>query len=185
MIHRKSLLGILFLACLVGGQAVARAQSPESAVGDNQRLSVGGFLSANYLGYGQHWLGGGGVYADVNLTWRYGIEGEADWTHFHELDGSHAATYLIGPRYQLAGVGAKYKYRPYVKFLVGDGRFTFPYGLGYGNYFVMAPGGGVDYRLNYHFRLRLVDVEYQYWPGFTFGSMSSMAVTTGIRYNIR
>jgi hypothetical protein len=185
MTQRTTILGLLLLACLFGGQAVARAQSPQSAVGGNQRLSVGGFVSANRIDYGQFWLGGFGVSADANLTWRYGIEGEANWARFHQLAGTQVATYLVGPRYQFAGMGRDYKYRPYAKFLVGDGRFTFPYGFGYGNYFVMAPGAGLDYRLNYHFRLRLCDVEWRYWPNFTFGSMSNIAITTGIRYNIR
>jgi hypothetical protein len=34
----------------------------------------------------------------------------------------------------------------------------------------MAPRVGLDFRLSYLWRLRLVDFEYQYWPPFTFGA---------------
>lgn len=34
-------------------------------------------------------------------------------------------------------------------------------------------------------RLRLCDVDYQYWPGFTYGSMPNLGVSVGIRYRIR
>jgi len=49
---------------------------------------------------------------------------------------------------------------------------------------VVAPGGGVDYRLNNRIRLRLADLEYQYWPQFTYGAMTSVGVSTGIRVRI-
>jgi hypothetical protein len=32
--------------------------------------------------------------------------------------------------------------------------------------------------------LRLADVEYQFWPQFTYGSMTSAGVSVGLRYNI-
>ena len=42
-------------------------------------------------------------------------------------------------------------------------------------------GGGADYRLSSRWGAR-ADFEYQYWPQFTFGSMSSGGVTLGLRY---
>jgi hypothetical protein len=49
----------------------------------------------------------------------------------------------------------------------------------------MAPGGGMDYRVNQRLRLRLFDAEVQYWPGFTYGSATNLSVSAGIRYRIR
>jgi hypothetical protein len=47
----------------------------------------------------------------------------------------------------------------------------------------VAPGGGIDYCLGPRWSVR-VDGEYQYWPQFTFGAMSSAGVTVGFRYLI-
>lgn len=179
-----ALLCSLILAGLLFGAPQAHAQSPESATGDWSSLWVGGSFSATRLQYGQHWVEGGGVFVDGNFNWRFGIEGEANWAALHQLSGTHATTYLVGPRYQFNAFH-DYRLRPYVKFLAGDGEFTFPYNYAHGSYFVIAPGGGVDYWLNSRFRLRLADVEYQYWPGFTYGSSSNLSVSVGVRYRIR
>lgn len=183
--NRRSLLVALLLAATLFGARTARAQSPEAAVGDWSTLAVGGSFNANRLQYGQHWLLGGTAFVDANFTWRYGIEGETNWEVLRQVEQTHATTYLVGPRYQLAGYGENAQWRPYVKFMVGDGYFNFPYHYAWGNYFVMAPGAGLDYRVNSRIRLRLFDAEYQYWPGFTYGSMSNLAVSAGVRYRIR
>jgi hypothetical protein len=174
----------LLLAGLLLGAVPAQAQSPESATGDWSSLSVGGTFSATHLQYGQHWLEGGGVFVDGNFNWRFGVEGEANWAVLHQLSNTHATTYLVGPRYQLNAFH-NYRLRPYAKFLAGDGEFNFPYNYAHGSYFVIAPGGGVDYWLNSRIRLRRGDVEYQYWPGFTYGSSTNFSVSVGVRYRIR
>ncbi|MGC2581480.1 MAG: outer membrane beta-barrel protein [Acidobacteriaceae bacterium] len=178
------LLCSLLFAGLLFAAPKAHAQSPESAIGDWSSLSVGGTFSATRLQYGQHWLEGGGVFVDVNLNWRFGVEGEANWAVLHQMSKTHAETYLVGPRYQMNAIG-NYRFRPYAKFLAGDGEFNFPYNYAHGSYFVMAPGGGLDYRLNSRFRIRLIDAEYQYWPGFTYGSQTNLSVSVGVRYRIR
>jgi hypothetical protein len=183
--HSRSLLFALVLAATLLMTAPARAQSPEAAVGDWSTLAVGGSFNANRLQYGQHWLYGGTVFVDANFTWRYGIEGETNWEVLHQEEQTRATTYLVGPRYQLAGYGQNAQWRPYVKFMVGDGYFNFPYHYAWGNYLVMAPGAGLDYRVNSRIRLRVFDAEYQYWPGFTYGSMSNLSVSAGVRYRIR
>lgn len=185
MMRRRWVRQLLVVAGLMAALASARAQSPEAAVGDWSSLAVGGSFNASRIQYGQHWLYGGSVFVDANFTWRYGIEGETNWEVLNQFEKTHATTYLVGPRLQLAGLGDNAQWRPYVKFLVGDGYFDFPYHYAWGNYFVMAPGGGVDYRVNSRIRLRVFDVEYQYWPGFTYGSMTNLSVSTGLRYRIR
>lgn len=180
---RRALCALLSLGLLAGASS-ARAQSPESATGGEAGLTAGAGISALHLQYGEHWLVGANVSADAYMAPRYGIEGEANWARCHQQSGTWANTYLVGPRYQFNGIG-DYRYRPYAKFLVGVGEFNFPYNYAFGRYFVMAPGVGVDYRLSPRLRLRLFDVEYQYWPGFTYGSMSNFGVSTGIRYRIR
>jgi hypothetical protein len=170
----------LALSLLCAGAATAYAQVAESVIGGEQLVSIGTFASAYHVDYGKRTLVGGGVYVDLNLNPYWGVEGEARWLNFHELASANAATYLGGPRYTFHVV---HHLRPYVKFLVGDGTFNFPYGYAKGNYIVLAPGGGIDYRFRHNWRARLVDVEYQKWPWFTFGSMSSYGVSSGISYN--
>jgi len=169
---------------LLAGTTYARAQSPESATGGEGGFTVGAGISALHLQYGEHWLLGANASADAYVGWHYGVEGEANWARWRQQSDTWATTYLVGTRYQFNGIG-DYRYRPYAKFLIGVGEFNFPYNYAFGRYFVMAPGAGVDYRLNSRVRLRLFDVEYQYWPGFTYGSMSNFGVSTGIRYRIR
>lgn len=184
MKNYAGLLCSLLFAGLLLGAVPAHAQSPESATGDWSSLSVGGTFSATRLQYGQHWLEGGGFFVDGNFNWRFGVEGEANWAILNQMSNTHATTYLVGPRYQMNAFH-NYRLRPYAKFLVGDGEFNFPYNYAHGSYFVMAPGGGVDYWLNSRIRLRLGDVEYQYWPGFTYGSSTNLSVSVGVRYRIR
>lgn len=184
---RRGLLtsALVLLAGSLAGLGTAHAQSPESATGGEPALSAGALVSGNYLDYGKRWLGGGGAFVDATINWRLGIEAEANWAILHQQSQTHANTWLIGPRYQLNAMGSNYRYQPYVKFLIGDGRFNFPYNYAYGNYFVMAPGAGVDYRLNYRLRIRLADFEYQYWPEFTYGATSNLSISAGVRYRIR
>src|SRR6202041_2833155 len=70
------------LACLAGGAAAAHAQSQESVVGGGERLTAGGDINANYLGYGKLWIGGAGASVDANVNWRLGLEGEANFTFY-------------------------------------------------------------------------------------------------------
>ena len=181
---RTTRLAALLLACFCGGSVLAHAQSQESAIGGEQRLSVGGDINATYLDYGKRWIGGAGVSVDAGMGRHLGLEGEGNFTFYREAYNFHTTTYLGGPRYQLNGLGSSYRLHPYAKFLVGVGEFSLG-AYGHGSYFVMAPGAGVDYRVSDRWRLRLVDFEYQDWPQFSFGATQTYAITTGVRYNIR
>ncbi len=150
-----------------------------------ETIGAGGAFSSYRFDYGQRLLLGASVYVDVNYSWRYGIEAEGRWLWLHQRDGVRASTYLIGPRFQFRGLGDEQRrFRPYGKFLVGAATFRYPYHYATGEYFVLAPGGGVDYRLNSRLRLRLADVEYQAWPQFTYGKLSSFGVSSGLRVRL-
>jgi hypothetical protein len=110
------------------------------------------------------------------------VEGEATWLWLHQQDNVHDETYLMGPRYNFNGPG---RWGPYAKVLIGNGQFNFPFNYAHGGYLVVAGGGGIDYHLNRKFALRVADVEYQYWPQFTFGTLSSIKVSAGVQYRIR
>jgi hypothetical protein len=176
----RCLVCLLLFASFAGMSArAAHAQVAESAVGGEQRLSVGGIVSGFHLDYGKRTLGGVGVYVDAELNPHLGIEGEARWMFLHQEERTKFNEYLGGPRYQFSAIG---RLRPYVKALAGEATFQFPYKYATGNYFIISPGGGVDYRINHRVRLRLVDVEYQYWPNFSFGSMSTYGLSCGVSY---
>ncbi|HXB61534.1 MAG TPA: outer membrane beta-barrel protein, partial [Acidobacteriaceae bacterium] len=149
----------LLLTAMIACAGRAAAQEDPTEVKPGAFLAAGGMLSAYKLDYGEHRLGGYSAFLDMNLTTRYGIEGEARWLVFNQQANVNAKTFLIGPRILfnpriLRGV------TPYVKLLVGDGKFNFPYNYATGSYFVMAPGAGADVPLGHtRFRIRLIDVE--------------------------
>jgi hypothetical protein len=73
---------------------------------------------------------------------------------------------------------------PFVKVLAGIGHFEFPYRYATGNYFVIAPGAGVDFALNRRLKVRVVQLEYQSWPQFTYGNLHSYGISSGISVRI-
>ena len=171
-------LALLFI-CMAATRAASGQTVPSGQAGGTS-LSVGGTFSDYYLEYGQRKILGFSGFVDADSKGSLGLEGEARWLILHQTADVHASTYMIGPRYYRN----MRRFQPYAKGLVGFGLFNFPYNFAHGNYLVVAPGGGVDFRINHRIRVRLVDFEYQIWPQFTYGSMSSVGVSAGIRYRI-
>jgi hypothetical protein len=167
---------VLFLAAQAGA-GVAHAQALPTGTGTGMYVIVGGTFSEFQSDYGKQAIPGGGIFVDTNLDWRWGAEAEARRMIYPQF-GERQTTLLVGPRWSFRSSGLV----PYVKVLVGGGRFDFPYGYGQGNYFVFAPGAGVDLRLGQRWRVRLADFEYQDWPGFTFGAIHPYGVTAGISF---
>ena len=175
--RRYMLLSLLVAALLLLASQNGIAQTSESATAGRTFIWVGGAVSGYYIQYGQVKNLGVTGYVDADTIRRFGIEAEGRWLDFHEKNNVHAETYLAGPRYHF-NMG---RFQPYAKGLVGLGKFNFPYNYARGNYFVIAPGGGLDYRLSPRWSAR-ADFEYQYWPQFTFGPMSSGGLSVGVRY---
>ena len=184
-LERSCLAAALLLATALGTVTNCFCQAAPAVIGPWETIAVGGTFSAYRLNYGDRFLMGAAVYIDASYTNHYGIEAEARWLWLHQRDSVRDATYLIGPRYTLNGFGGvRRKFRPYLKFEVGAAQFRYPYRYATGSYFVLAPGGGIDYRLNSRLRLRLIDIEYQRWPQFTYGSFSSFGVSSGLRIRL-
>jgi opacity protein-like surface antigen len=169
-----TVLGVLFVAAACSRDL--RAQALPAATGPGAYVSAGVGYSAYQVDYGQRVLGGGVAFVDVHPTWRYGIEGEARLLNKNTSEGVKESMYLAGP---IVYVRSK-KLRPYAKFLAGAGKIDFPFGYAKGTYFAYAPGAGVDYVLGDRMSLRLIDVEYQSWPQFTFGNLHPYGVSAGI-----
>ena len=179
-LHRAPGLLLVLLLAMVGPAHRAFAQAAESADAGRTFIWAGGGLSYYNLQYGDHKNVGITAFADADTVRRIGLEAEARWLDFHQTSNVHAETYLGGVRYHF-NVG---RFQPYVKGLAGLGEFNFTYNYAHGSYFVIAPGGGVDYFLKPRVSIRVADFEYQYWPQFTFGAMTSVGITSGIRFRV-
>ncbi len=173
----------LFLCCFFVAIAArsARAQVAEAADAGGVVVTVGGLASYYSVSYGSRQLAGFGAFVDAEPKGRPGVEAEYRNLLWQQTADVHLSTWLIGPRY---GFHDFHRFQPYVKVLVGNGEFSFPYGYAHGSYFVLAPGGGVDYHFNRRISFRVADFEYQDWPQFTFGNMSSFGVSSGIRIRV-
>ena len=170
---------VLLLTCLSGLQEIY-AQALPTATAPGAYISVGGTCSFFQSGYGQQVLAGTSAFADINPRRQVGIEAEGRWLQQDRLSKITEATYLIGPRAQIR----RGRYSPYVKTLIGLGHFGFPYNYATGRYFVVAPGAGVDLSIGEDLKIRLIDVEYQEWPQFTFGTLSGFGISFGLSYRI-
>lgn len=177
LLSRKWLVYLLLAVLPLLGAGRALGQSRESATAGRTFLWVGGGASAYYLQYGAVKNYGVTAYVDGDSVRRFGFEAEGRWLDYHQTSNIHAETYLAGPRYHF-NTG---RLQPYVKGLGGLGKFNFTDNYAKGSYLVVAGGGGADYRLSSRWGAR-ADFEYQYWPQFTFGPMSSGGVTLGVRY---
>ncbi|HEY1766084.1 MAG TPA: outer membrane beta-barrel protein [Terracidiphilus sp.] len=160
--------------------APARAQVVPQASAGGFRLSAGATGSGYYLQYGQRTLVGVSAFVDAETKRNLGIEAEGRWLEFHKSEDVHVETYSAGLRYHMNFQ----RFQPYAKGLLGFGDFNFPFSFAHGRYLVVTAGGGLDYRWTRRIHVRVADVEYQDWPQFTFGAMSSVGVSTGLRVGI-
>jgi hypothetical protein len=158
--------------CFAGFLAVvsAHAQVVPSATSRTFSVSAGAFGSMAQPDYGDQGfaqtspnrLFGPGAFVDVHFSRWVQVEAEGRWLRFNQFylrglpPGNGESTYLIGPRIPIVTF---HRISPYGKFLVGLGNGPFLNG----NTFVLAYGGGVDYRLTRRFTLRAIDFEYQRW----------------------
>jgi hypothetical protein len=175
-----SLLAVALLAvCLIAPRVASGQVAPAGDAG-GYSLIVGATATGDILGYGSRKMLGVAAIADLDTRRRIGLEGEAQWLTFNQTANVHTTTYLAGPRYHLT-FG---RFQPYVKGLIGFGQFNYPYNLGTDNDFVLEPGGGLDFRVTRRIRIRVADFEYQIWPQFNYGTLSSYGLSTGIRVRI-
>lgn len=149
------------------------AQSPESANGGTASLWAGAEVSAFNPDYSctsnlpyRCPLLGPGVFFDLNMHPRWGLEGEARWMDWHGYGGEKESNYLVGPRYAAIDRG---RLQGWVKVEMGGGWITTPFypqaGSLKGSYFAFGPGGELTYRVSHHWSARL-NYEYQFWPSF-------------------
>jgi hypothetical protein len=173
---------VLLTALALLMPARVHAQAEVAGFEPGSFVAVGVTGSGFNSGYGQQRLVGPAVYLDANLYRRAGAEFEARTLRFHAQENLRQSTYLAGVRFSTHGRG---DWRPYTKLLGGLGVMTFPFRDARGRYLVAVPGLGLDYRVRRTgILVRMVDVEYQYWPGFTFGPLRTWGVSSGVSLRV-
>lgn len=156
----------------------AGAQALPTAVGPGKYVRAGVGYSDFHIEYGQRYLQGWHGWVDVNPKWRYGVEFETSRLRKNTDLGVYTDTYLVGPRLTILPG----RISPYVKGVVGAAKFNFPYNYAKGSYAVYGAGAGLDLQIGDRVQLRVVDAEWQKWPGFTFGQMKSYGFSSGISF---
>ncbi len=172
-----------WLACAVVILAMAgpaRAQVGPSGDRGGLSLSAGATASGQYVQYGERKMLGIAGFVDADTRRRLGIEAEGRWEEYYQSANVHVETYSIGARYHFTFR----HFQPYAKGLIGFGDFNFPYNLATGRYLVATGGAGLDLRVGRSIQIRAADVEYQYWPQFTFEAMMTLSASIGLRVRI-
>ena len=167
-------IGTVLLLLLAGRRA--NAQAVPTATGPGTSIVAGGGASLFNSPYGQRDLGGGFLFADIQPHWRFGVELEARYLRVHTSEKLSEKNYLAGPRVLIRSG----QWQPYAKFLIGDGHIEFPFQYGHGDFLAIVPGGGLDLEVNDYVNVRVIDVEYQLWREFPFGTMSPYGISAGM-----
>lgn len=182
------LLLLAWLAVMSGAPEVSlHAQTVPAAKSDGLVVWAGAEYSNFQTDFEGGRLGGIGVYADLDRTMHWGGEAEARWFRFEETAGQSGSDYLAGLRYRRSLDHGTIV--PYAKLLAGAGVMNYPHNIGHGSYFALAPGGGVDFRVERRFSVR-VDYEYQHWPaapgfpGFPSHGLSPNGISIGFAWRI-
>lgn len=140
----------------------AFAQVGPSAVGPGSALWVGAEYS-NFDSSSPYQanprIAGYGFFADYFYKNHLGVEADARFLTFNSYHGESESNYMAGPQFRFRSFG---KFQVYGQSLVGLGKITFPFSVGDASYFAVAPGGGVYYRLDRHWKLR-AGYDYELW----------------------
>jgi hypothetical protein len=174
----RTLVGLLLI---LGYGSGLHAQALFAAKGPGGYVAAGATLSTYESDYGQRRLGGGTLFVDANLYRRIGVEAEARYLRVHSDENISESNFLIGPKISTHTRNL----RPYAKLLIGRGHLNFPFNYAQGSYFVVAPGAGLDWRIGEgRLTIRVIDIEYQDWPLFTFGTLHPYGVSSGLSLRI-
>jgi hypothetical protein len=177
---------ILVLSVMMG-VATAFGQVAPSTRGGDAAVWIGGEFSSFDSDYdNSSRIVGPGVYGDLNLTHKLGIEGEARWMRWNAYGNQTQSDYLGGVRYRIWKIQ---KLSLYAKFLVGGVWIRYPLGIGTGSYFAYAPGGIGEYRLTPRLSVR-GEYEYQLlpsapgFPGLPNNGLTPNGFSVGVSYRV-
>jgi hypothetical protein len=122
------------------------------------------------------------LYGSVDFGRHLGIDGEVHDIKLFTPRDVGESSYLLGLRYGITE-GRLY---PYAKVLAGLGSFSFQKGYFPSNsastHRMYALGGGLDFRANRNINIRVIDFEFQRWPGFGPHGLTPLVATFGLAY---
>ncbi len=177
---------LLFFAGALLSCPILSGQVAPSSTGEVTHLWAGGEYSNFNPDWGRQRLPGIGIYVDLNLYKRYGIEGEARFLNFTKPGGLTEKSYLGGPYATLYRRG---RLTASIRFVAGAGLVTYTGGIGYGSYFEFAPGGSIEYRMARKWKARF-DYEYQWMPsapglpGIPDNGLTPAGFSGGLAYRV-
>jgi opacity protein-like surface antigen len=105
-------------------------------------------------------LSGVGAFVTFNRTHHIGFEGHVRFLYVNSWNGETEQDYLAGPRYTFF---MSNRWRPFADLEVGAVRIHYPFHIGTGDQFAIAPGGGLEYRVSHRVSVRGI-YEYQILP---------------------
>lgn len=161
---------------------LASAQAIATATGPGTYVTLGGGLSAVNTDYGRSRMVGVFTYVDINPEWHLGLEAELRSVRWNSRDRMAESSYLAGVRAPLWSKPAHLI--PYAKFLAGAGEITLPFKYAHGSFLAYAPGAGLELAVDERLSVRLIDVEYQHWPAFSYGALSPYSLSSGISFRL-
>ena len=146
------------------------------------RFQVGAIASSYTLDYNDGREEGVGLFGDVDFRNHVGIEAlyrNASIETPHDVGENH---FLIGPRLHVT----RKRFTPYAKALLGIGKINYQKGYflqdSSQTYFIVALGGGLDLEATRRIEIRLIDFEYQLWPGFQPHGLTPTGFSVGAAY---
>jgi opacity protein-like surface antigen len=133
-------------------------------------------------------LQGISIYSTFDLSAHIGLEADAHLPSLiSSFDNYTESSFDIGVRYY----HPVRKFLPYGKLMVGFGSANAPNnseivgGGAPGSYFLLAAGGGLDYRLTDKITIRAIDYEYQDWTNFPPNGLTPSMISVGFAYRVR
>jgi hypothetical protein len=172
----------LFVSVVVAGLCIS-AWSQAKPVAEAGRWQVGVGVSVGLPDYApSSYITGGSLFATYDIGSRYGLVVEAHDLNLSTPKGVGQTSFLIGPHYGFS----QGRFHFYVKVLAGAGLLQRHAGFYASNmtdvYEVFAGGWGMEYALTHHLNLRLLDFEYQAWPGVKPNGLTPWVGTYGVNY---
>lgn len=169
---------LILIALLVVAFTAAQGQATPTATSAGV-FQLGGGISAAKPDYGELTIKGITIYSTFDFKTHWGIEADVHLIDMSTPENNGEKSYLIGPRY----VRHYGRMNPYAKILIGRGVFEFKSQNAAVAANMYAAGAGLDIHAWRNVNVRVIDFEYQNWPGFLDHGLTPLVATAGVAYS--